>query len=78
MDGAGKLSGALDVNNVGSLASSLALAGNYSMASSGRGTLQFLSSAGTQAFVIYAVSNTRLLFIEIDPSLVGVGVFEHQ
>lgn len=78
LDGGGNVTGVLDVNNVGVLSQSLAVTGSYTMASSGRGTMQIRSAFGTQNFVIYAVSTTRLVFLETDSNLVSLGTFEHQ
>ncbi len=78
LDGGGNVTGVLDVNNVGVLSQSLAVTGTYTMASSGRGTMQIRSSFGTQNFVIYAAGTTRLVFLETDSNLVSEGTFEHQ
>jgi hypothetical protein len=77
LDGS-RISGSLDVNNAGLLSSGLAVSGTYVLAANGQGTMTLQSSVGTQNFVIFAVSNGRLLFIEIDPSLISEGVIEHQ
>lgn len=77
-DGVGKLNGALDANNGGSLSSNLALSGTFTVSSSGRGTLTLSSNLGGQSIVFYMVSNTRVLFIDVDASLVAVGEMQHQ
>jgi len=77
-DGAGHLNGAMDLNNGGALTSNLSLTGSYSIASNGRGTGRLNSAFGPQNVVFYAVSNTRVLFIEVDTDVVAVGEMEHQ
>jgi len=76
--GTGSLSGALDVNLGGTLASNLALTGTYSVAASGRGTGTLSSSAGPVNITLYMVSPSRALFIETDVSQVSVGAFAKQ
>jgi len=78
LDGTGLLNGSLDVNNAGLLSTGLAAAGTYTLTANGHGTMVVRSSVGTQSFVIYAVSNSRVLFIDIDANLIGVGLMEHQ
>jgi len=77
-DGAGHLTGALDVNNGGGLTSNLSLSGNYSVASNGRGTATINSAFGPQNLILYTVSNGRVVFIEVDSNLVAVGEMDHQ
>src|SRR5262249_1175356 len=77
-DGAGRLNGALDINNGGALVSNLSLSGSYSIAANGRGTGTLNSSFGPQNVILYVVSSGRVLFIEIDSDLVAVGEMEHQ
>jgi hypothetical protein len=77
MDGS-RVNGSLDLNNVGLLSSGLSVTGTYTLAANGHGTMTLQSSAGTQNFVIYAVSNGRVLFVEVDPNLISEGVIEHQ
>lgn len=76
--GSGSLSGALDINNGGSLFPNLALSGTYSLASNGRGTLVLQSSEGTLNFNFYMVNASRALFIEMDASLPSIGEFDAQ
>jgi hypothetical protein len=45
---------------------------------SGRGTMSLSSSLGNQNLVFYMVSNTRVLFIDVDSNLVAVGEMDHQ
>ncbi len=77
-DGAGQLSGALDLNNNGALSNGLALKSSYTIAANGRGTASLQSSAGTQNIIFYVVSNGRVLLIETDRNPITVGDFEHQ
>lgn len=77
-DGMSKLNGALDANNGGSLSTNLALSGTFTVNSSGRGTLTLNSNLGGQSIVFYLVSNTRLVFIDVDANLVAVGQMQHQ
>jgi hypothetical protein len=77
-DGTGKLSGALDANNGGSLSSNLALTGTFTVSSNGRGTLTLNSNLGSQSIVFFMASNTRVLFIDEDANLVAVGEMQHQ
>jgi hypothetical protein len=77
-DGAGNLTGALDVNNAGALSANLRLTGTYSIASNGRGTATLQSDFGKQNLVLYTVNSTRVLFIEVDSNLLAVGEMEHQ
>lgn len=77
-DGAGRLTGAVDINNGGFLSSNLSLSGDYSIGASGRGTGTLNSVFGRQNVIFYAVNNTRVLFIEVDSNLVAVGEMDHQ
>lgn len=77
-DGAGNLTGALDLNNNGALSNGLALKSSYTVAANGRGTASLQSSAGTQNIIFYVVSNGRVLLIETDRNPISVGDFEHQ
>lgn len=77
-DGGGHISGAIDFNNGGGLNSNLALSGTYSVSSNGRGTGVFQSNLGNQNLMFYAVSTTRVLFIEVDSNLPAVGEMDHQ
>jgi hypothetical protein len=76
--GTGTLSGALDVNSGGVLASNLSLTGNYTVAGNGRGTGALNSSAGTVNITLYMVSTSRALFIETDATQVSVGLLAKQ
>jgi hypothetical protein len=77
-DGVSHLTGALDLNNAGALSSNLTLSGNFTVSGSGRGTMSLSSSLGNQNLVFYMVSNTRVLFIDVDSNLVAVGEMDHQ
>ena len=76
--GTGQLAGALDFNNGGALFQGLALSGTTSVNSNGRGTAVLQSSAGTLHLDFYVVNPSRVLFIEVDPSLPSVGEFDTQ
>ena len=77
-DGNGHLTGTLDFNNGGVLFLGLALNGTYSVNSNGRGTATLQSSAGTLNLDFYVVNASRVLFVEIDPTLPSVGEFDAQ
>ncbi len=70
-------SGTEDINDAGSLASNVALTGNYTVASNGRGTLTINNGAGTFNFVIYP-SSGGVLALETDPRFVTVGAALQQ
>jgi hypothetical protein len=77
-NGAGQFTGAADFNNSGVLSRGLAFNGSYTMGSNGRGTAALTSSLGGQNLALYFVSNSRVLFVDLDSGLVGVGDFELQ
>jgi hypothetical protein len=77
-NGSSNWSGAVDLNNNGGLSLGLAASGSYSLGSNGRGNASISTSAGRMNFLIYAVSNSRVLFIEADSSAPAVGSLEHQ
>jgi len=77
-NGSGGWTGAVDLNNNGGLSLGLAANGSYSLASNGRGNASISTSAGRMNFFIYAVSSSRVLFIEADTSSPAVGSLEHQ
>lgn len=80
-NGSGGLNGALDYNLSGALWRGLSFQGSYTMAANGRGsaTLQNgLGSSMTQQVLLYAVSGSKVLFIEVDSGLVAIGDMEHQ
>jgi hypothetical protein len=79
-DGAGNLRGAQDINFSGTITTNLAVRGTAPLAADGRssstGTLD--TSAGNLNVIYYAVSNSRILFIEVDNNAVAVGAFSQQ
>lgn len=77
-NGSGAWTGALDLNNNGGLSLGLAASGSYSLTANGRGNASITTSAGRMDFFIYAVSNSRVLFIEADSTSPAVGSLEHQ
>jgi hypothetical protein len=77
-DGSGKMTGAIDINNVGSLSQGLALSGTYAIGANGRGTVTLKSSAGTQNIVFYVAGSSRVLALEIDSNLAAIGISEQQ
>lgn len=77
-DGAGHMTGIVDINNAGSTSTGSSLTANYSLDATGRGPLTFQSFIGQQNMEIYAVSNSRSLFVELDTTTVAAGVIEHQ
>jgi hypothetical protein len=72
-DGAGNAPGSIEFNNGGALSTNLTLTGTYAITSSGRGAGTFASSFGTQNVILYVVSSSQVLFIDIDPGLVTTG-----
>ena len=75
-NGAGNLSGQMDVNDFGSssLFTNIPLtAGNYSVSSSGRGTASISSNYAAQNFVFYVVNASDFKFMETDsaPAVLG-------
>ena len=76
--GTGSLTGSLDLNNVGSLSTGLALTGTYAFAANGRSPSTLQSVFGPQNIKVYAVNSSRALFIELDSNLVAVGDMQHQ
>jgi hypothetical protein len=79
-DGNGRITGAMDLNNSGTVTTGLALSGSYSFDSSGRSSAAagtFNTAARGQNVVFYAISSSRVLFVEIDSS-VAVGAFAQQ
>ena len=70
-------SGTEDINDAGSLATNVALTGNYTMAANGRGTLTINNGAGTFNFVIYP-SSGGVLALETDLRFVTGGTALQQ
>jgi hypothetical protein len=83
-DGNGNITGALDLNNSGTLSSGQSLSGTYATSPNGRGTATLNFPAETALglsnlnVVYYAVSGSQALFIETDGAQVSVGVFSQQ
>lgn len=77
-NGAGQFTGTADFNNSGTLSRGLAFTGPYTVGSNGRGTATLTSSLGGQNLAIYFVSSSRVLCVELDTGLVGVGEFDLQ
>jgi hypothetical protein len=78
-DGAGTLSGVLDVNNGGNVVSNLPLSSStYTVAASGRGSASFNVSTGSFAMQTYQISPIALLTLGTDPNRVLVGIAQQQ
>jgi hypothetical protein len=77
-DGAGAVTGIIDLNNNGGITFGQPLSGTFSVVSNGRSTLTLQTPVGTQHIGLYMVNNTRALFIELDPTLVAAGDLRHQ
>jgi len=76
-DGAGALSGTLDINNAGSLFQGAALASSsYTTGSDGRGSFIFNSNAASFNMQSYQVSPNTVLFLDIDQGRVMTGVMQ--
>jgi len=77
-NGTGHLTGIMDANNVGSTSTGTSLNGSYSIDATGHGPLTLTSGLGQQNMAIYAISNSRALFVELDNNIVAAGDVEHQ
>jgi hypothetical protein len=77
-NGTSSLTGIIDLNNTGSITFGQPLSGNYTVAASGRTVIPLQTPLGTQNLVVYLVSPTRALFVEMDGSLVAAGDIRHQ
>ncbi len=77
-NGCGSANGILDINDGGSISIGTPLTGAYSVDSTGRGSLTLQSPARRQNAGIYLVNRNHVLFIDLDPALVAVGVIERQ
>jgi hypothetical protein len=76
-DGAGHLSGTLDVNNSGVISQGLGLSGaSYTIANTGRGTLQFNLSSSSFAMQMYQVDSNTALLLEVDGNRVMTGIMQ--
>lgn len=77
-DGAGHLTGIIDINNGGSLSTGTLLNGTYTVGSDGRGPYNISTGIGPQGMAVYVVNGNRALFIEVDANAVAVGEIQHQ
>ncbi len=78
-DGAGNLSGVLDINNAGSIFQGLPLsASTYTMTATGRGTASLNTQTGTFAMQTYQIDANTLLFLDVDNNRVMTGIAEKQ
>jgi hypothetical protein len=77
-DGAGHLTGIVDINNGGTLSTGTTLTGNYSVGADGRGPFNVSTGLGAQNMAVYSVNGNRALFIEVDGNAVAVGEINHQ
>jgi hypothetical protein len=77
-NGTSSLTGIIDLNNTGSITFGQPLTGSYTVAASGRTVIPLQTPLGTQNLVVYLVSPTRALFVELDGSLVAAGDIRHQ
>lgn len=77
-NGAGHVTGIIDINNVGSTSSGTSLTASYSVDSTGRGPLTLQSGLGQQNTAVYVLNGSRALFVDLDSDLVAVGIIEHQ
>jgi hypothetical protein len=76
-DGAGNLTGTLDINNAGSLFQGLPLASStYTMSANGRGSAAIMTSPATFNLQTYQVSPNIVLFLDIDQGRVLTGVMQ--
>jgi hypothetical protein len=78
-DGAGNLTGVLDINNFGSIFQGVSLsASSYTMAPSGLGSASVNTATGTFAMQTYQIDPNTVLFLDVDPNRVMVGIGEKQ
>ena len=77
-DGSGHITGAADFNNGGSVSTNLSLTGTYSIAANGRGTGTLKSSLATQNVAFYVVNGSKVLFVDLDSTVVALGEMNHQ
>jgi hypothetical protein len=77
-DGASRVNGIIDVNNMGGITFGQPLSGNFTVAASGRTTMALQTPLGTQNLVVYVVNGSRALFVELDSGLVAAGDIRHQ
>ena len=77
-NGSGQFSGALNLNDGGSLTRAVNLSGTYAVAANGRATADLTTGLGTRNVILYAADSTQALFIETDANQVGQGVLARQ
>ena len=76
-DGAGNLTGALDINNGGSLFQNVPIASStYTTSSNGRGSAAIVTSPATFNLQTYQVSPNTVLFLDIDQGRVLTGIMQ--
>jgi len=75
-DGKGNITGNLDENSAGTLGNTLPLTGTYTLASTGRGTAVFTSTAGSTNIIFYAVDAFDFIFVEADTGQVATGIIQ--
>jgi len=73
-DGAGGLSGTVDVGFSEGNMVDQPITGNYTLASDGRGTLALISPGANTVF--YAISPQKLVAIDVDAAVTGAAVIE--
>jgi len=76
--GAGTLSGALTINEPGTLISATPLTTSYSSDAIGRGPGTLVTAGASQNVMFYAVDSSRILFIEFDNKFVVQGMLVKQ
>lgn len=63
----GAISGTVDANNVGSVATQVGIAGgSFSVGASGRGTATIPGVVGTSNFAFYIIDSSDLIFVDLD------------
>jgi hypothetical protein len=77
-NGSGQLSGALNLNDGGSLARAMSLSGSYTFSPNGRAMAVLTTASGTRNIIVYAVDGSQALFIEVDAAGIGQGVLVLQ
>ena len=77
-NGSGQFSGALNLNDGGSLARDMSASGSYTFSPNGRAIAVLTTASGTRNIIVYAVDGSQALFIEADPARIGQGVLALQ
>jgi hypothetical protein len=75
-DGKGHFTGNLDENSAGTLASTVALTGTYTLSSTGRGTAVLTGSAGSINIIFYQADALDFIFLEADTGQVATGIIQ--